>query len=280
MKDLEYNRATLFIQAGGCRLNVFRVGNSPRLNTVQEGADHLRAMKWTHTHFTYEVFFVTSGSLTLVTEYYTRAYRSTVLIIPPKLKHFSVPTAGESYCLLFSFDEGSQAASMLEKQLSDGILAFPMAEDVAFYIRQFTEKTMENTDEAEADAEHLACLIFARILAAIRQEKTDLSRKKQQASKHISAIEAFINQNIHRKLALSDVSAAVYLSTKQIARIIEREYGCSFSELITDKRLAQAVLLLKNTDMKIADIAAQTFCGAPTYFYAVFKSKYGMSQLK
>jgi len=32
--------------------------------------------------------------------------------------------------------------------------------------------------------------------------------------------------------------------------------------------------------MKIAEIANQIFCGSETYFYSLFKAKYGISPLK
>jgi len=76
------------------------------------------------------------------------------------------------------------------------------------------------------------------------------------------------------------VANNIFLSEKQISRIIEKEYKCTFSELLTEKRLAIAEVLLKTTDMKISDIAAQAFYGTETYFYTIFKNKYGMSPLK
>ena len=93
-------------------------------------------------------------------------------------------------------------------------------------------------------------------------------------------IKSYINNNIYVKLTLSDVAKHMYLSPKQVSRIIEKEYGCTFSNLITEKRLAVAAVMLKNTDLKISEIAAQTFYGTETYFYSLFKSKYGISPLK
>ena len=72
----------------------------------------------------------------------------------------------------------------------------------------------------------------------------------------------------------------MHLSRKQICRIISREYGCTFSQLLQNKRLSNAVSLLKNTDMPIEQIAAATFGASSSYFYAVFRKKYGMTPLR
>ena len=72
----------------------------------------------------------------------------------------------------------------------------------------------------------------------------------------------------------------VYLSTKQISRIIKKEYGCTLSQLVTDKKLAAAKKLLKDTDMKIGEIALAVNLGAENYFYLLFKKKYNQTPLQ
>ena len=267
------------IQAGGCRLQVFRVGKSPLLSGSSSPPRNPVISKRAHTHFTYEVFFVTSGFLELVTEEQTKAYQNAILIIPPRIKHFSVPSQGESYCLLFSFLDKVPGSQDIQTQLDRGILELPMAEDTAFYVKRFAEKTEENTPNGEEDARHLAALIFSWVLRVIRQGQAVSMPTVRGPERHISAIEQYLNRNIRKKVTLSDVAQSVHLSTRQTARIIEKEYGCSFSALIMDKRLASASILLKNTQLPIAQVAAQTFFGTPTYFYTVFRRKYGMTPL-
>ncbi len=131
---------------------------------------------------------------------------------------------------------------------------------------------------AERDVGHLCGLIFGELADSLSVSSGALGSPA--GSEHISRIEGYINGNLREKLTLEAVSAAVHLSTKQISRIIKREYGTTFLELVTEKRLAAAEMLLKNSDMKVADIAAQTFPGTETHFYTVFKKHYGISPLK
>lgn len=265
------------INLGGIEVKVFEVGGSPRIRTRKKSDPLL--LQGIHTHFTHEIFFAVNGRLKLVTEDYTRTFERSVLIIPPRLKHSSFPDAEGNFCLLFSIED-TPAGNALKEKLQDGITDLPITEDIVFFIRKLAEKCAIPTAAAERDCIHLAALIFNEVFAALSPEKQTAPGYEKSSREHISAIDAFINANLRKKFTLSDVAKSVFLSTKQIARIIEREYGMTFSEMVAEKRLAAAELLLKNTDLKIAEIAARTFPGTESYFYTLFKKKYGMSPLR
>lgn len=258
------------------KIRVHTVGDTPRRFPAPKSIDNNRIKK-VHTHFTYEVFFVNRGKLKLITELFTKDYEKSILIVPPRLKHISVPLLGESFCLLFSFEKTSKEISEFEKLTKDNVLELKMTEEIAFYIENFAEKIEKNS---ETEAYHLASLLFENIFRNIRTDKVSAEKKVKSKTNNIGNIEVFINRNINKKITLKDVSKNIFLSEKQISRIIEKEYGCTFSELLTEKRLAIAEVLLKTTDMKISDIASQTFYGTESYFYTVFKNKYGVSPLK
>lgn len=266
----------IIIQTGEYKITVYTVGNTPRRFPAPKSIDNNRIKK-VHTHFTYEVFFVNKGKLKLITELFTKDYEKSILIVPPKFKHISVPLLGESFCLLFSVEKTSKEISEFEKLTKDNVLELKMTEEIAFYIEKFAEKIEKNS---ESESYHLASLLFENIFKMLKSDRTFTDKKVKSKANNIGNIEVFINRNINKKITLKDVSKSIFLSEKQISRIIEREYGCTFSELLAEKRLAIAEVLLKNTDMKISDIASQTFYGTESYFYTVFKNKYGVSPLK
>lgn len=260
----------LHIKACDFPVSVFRVESSPRLVDNSAIEKHKLDMKLLHTHFTYEVFFVVSGSLKLTTQQSRKEYGKSVIIVPPKLNHVSIRD-GECYCLLFSFDK--------DLALSNEVHHIPMSEEITFYIRKLTEKSLLHTKNAENSVHHLASLIFTEILNSVTPIK-NISPRNPHKKLHINAIDEYINQNFRKQVTLAEVAKHVHLSQKQITRIIKQEYNCSFTELLSNKRLGNAVSLLNNTDLSIAQIIEETFCNSPNYFYRVFRKKYGTSPLQ
>ena len=274
------NKQPLYIKAADFPISVYRVGHSPKLLSTAKRIITEQITQNIHSHFTYEVFFVVNGTLDFVTEHYTLHYQNKILIIPPGFKHCCLFEQAECYCLLFSFQEDSDRTTAIKQQLNEGIQTIEITDNAVFYIRNFTEKILQNSLDGEAAANHLAALLFSEVLLPFRQEIHSSEKKSQSRSRHISTIEEYININIHRKFSLADVSSAIFLSTRQISRIIEQEYGCSFSQLVMNMRLDHCRRLLKNTEMPVGEIAKQVFSDTPNYFYAAFKRRFGISPAK
>ncbi len=265
----------LHIRAGEYPLQVFRTAESPRLQVNSSAQERSSVLGTLHTHFTYEVFFVVSGKITLVTQTEHTDYSQSIVMIPPQIPHVTIRD-GESYCLLFAFDE----ETTIDAWLKSGVCVLPLNEEITFYIRTLTEKSLSCTAEGEQAAKYLSALIFFHILSTVKPEKQGAQVRKGHMARHINSIDEYINHHLNQKITLNDIASAVHLSTKQVSRIVLQEYHCSVPELLSSKRLANAVSLLTNTDMPVAQIIDTVFCHSPHYFYTVFRKKYGISPLQ
>jgi len=265
----------LHIKAGSHPLQVFRTAESPRLQVNSSTEERSSVLGALHTHFTYEVFFVVSGKITLVTQTEHTDYSQAIVMIPPQIPHVTIRD-GESYCLLFAFDE----ESTIDAWLKSGVCVLPLDEEITFYIRTLTEKSLTCTPEGEQAAEYLSALLFFHIFSAVKPEKQGDQLRKGHTERHINRIDEYINHHLNQKITLHDIAEAVHLSAKQVSRIVFQEYHCSVPELLSSKRLANAVSLLANTDMPVAQIIDTVFCHTPHYFYTVFRKKYGISPLQ
>ena len=275
----QINRPTLTISVSGIKLKVIRVGKSVRLVSQGVATPKIRRI---HSHFTYEAFFVTEGSLEIVTDAESITYERGVVIIPPHIGHYTVPKSNGCFCLLFSLESSSKnknRCASIQKKLDDGVCRMPISTDMEYYISALARKSEEETAMSEKDVELLASLIFNELVNLLAPE-TGNSYVRSAESKHIGAIETYINDNFYKKIRLSDVAAQVYLSDRQVSRILQKEYGCTLSELVNEKKLASAKMMLKNTDAKISEIASHVNLGAENYFYMLFKKKYGVSPLQ
>ena len=274
------NQSTFTLNVLNMRIKVIRVGNSPRLKKTEQISQN--RMRRIHSHFTYEAFFVTGEALTLVTEAEQRVYERKIVIIPPRIGHYTVASGDGSFCLLFSFEKskkGEQKADLVREQLNRGVCELELSEDIEYYIRAIARKTETHEMGSERDAELLTALVFGEMMRGLLPREV-LPEPVKIESKHIAAIETFVNANYHHRIALTDVAAHVYLSTRQVSRILQKEYGCTLSELVTEKRLAQAKMMLKNTDESVGQIALRVGIGSENYFFALFKKKYGITPLK
>lgn len=252
------------LDIGGIKIKVYQIGGTPVIKNAEPESAPMRI----HTHFTYEIFFITEGTLMMTVGEDSYKLGKGICIIPPYLKHCSSHKNDNSFCLLFSLEASHDG---IRKQLDRGMTLLPISEEICFYIRTLASKATQR------DTELLTELIFNGVFSLLAPEH---NRPALPAPReHISAIESFINTNYKRKLTLQDVADHVYLSTKQVSRILEKEYGMGFSELVTNKRMASAEAMLINTDLKISQIAAELFCDTPTYFYTLFRKKHGTSPL-
>lgn len=273
----------LDITVFGMDLKVFRIGHTPGIKYFNTTANKSVVMKSVHTHFTYEVFFVTQGTLELVTEESTGVYERKILIIPPKIPHYSTPSQSGSFCLLFSFEQQKRSSAWqqrVEQRLKDGICQIELSADAAFYIQKIAEKCVQEDKTAEKEAQLLATLLFYEIFSGLFPEGRQRQFWEKGSEKHIYEIEWFINSHLKQKISLADVAQHICLSTRQVSRIIAKEYGCSFADLVANKKLTSAEMLIKNTNIPVGEIAAQANLGSANYFYTLFKKHYGISPLQ
>lgn len=248
---------------------VLTAGSSLRIPRTERDPEEM--LRHTHTHFTYEILFAMDGELTLATEDFIRSYRNEVVIVPPGIKHCSGPRAEGCYCLLVLPEEGES----LPLLTSEAPLAIGMSEDVAFYIRRLAQVWGIDGEERS----HLVALLLHRVFDSLPGEgKTARTSPSERAP--IGVIEAYINSRYSQPITLKTLSEVVHLCEKQVARIIKREYGVTLAQLLAQKRVGAAEMLLKNSDLPVSTIAERVSPTAENYFYTQFRELRGMTPLQ
>ena len=84
----------------------------------------------------------------------------------------------------------------------------------------------------------------------------------------------YIEQNYASDISLKDLSEYTHTHTNHICRLFSQELGCSFNDILTLKRLEASKILLKNTNMKIYEIAELVGYHKPAYYSELFKKYY------
>ncbi len=88
---------------------------------------------------------------------------------------------------------------------------------------------------------------------------------------------AYIEENYMKDITLEELSGRAKVSPQHFCRLFKAHMGMRPLEYIARRRIAEAKLLLQETDLPVADIGARTGYPDPTYFGAVFRKYEGVS---
>ncbi len=80
--------------------------------------------------------------------------------------------------------------------------------------------------------------------------------------------------------SLTELSDKLHYDFAWLSREIKRKTGKTYTELVQEKRLSQAKYLLKNTDLNVDEIAAQTGYNNIAYFHKLFQKDTGITPHK
>lgn len=93
----------------------------------------------------------------------------------------------------------------------------------------------------------------------------------------VNTIREYINANYSKPVGLAEASRFVGRNPSYISRLVREHTGKSFTQLLTDKRMHEAKRLLKETNLKVTEIAERTGYMNVRYFTRVFKATMNMS---
>lgn len=77
--------------------------------------------------------------------------------------------------------------------------------------------------------------------------------------------------------SFEELAQSLHYSESWLSREIKRKTGKTYTQLIQEKRLAQAAFLLRNTDRNVADISVAVGYENISYFHRLFTAAYGQS---
>lgn len=78
-------------------------------------------------------------------------------------------------------------------------------------------------------------------------------------------------------ISLEQLAQNLNYSTAYLSRLIKKETGSTFSELLQELRIQKAKDLLRKSEVKINSVAVQTGYSDISYFISVFKKKTGVT---
>lgn len=111
---------------------------------------------------------------------------------------------------------------------------------------------------------------FYRLLSRDRAEDA-VPRPKTTGRRHMDRLLRFIELNYTRPITQQDASRVLFLSPRQISRLIRSEFGTTFHRYLTNYRTQCAVRLLRDTTLTINEVAEQSGFSSYHHLYLAMK---------
>lgn len=105
----------------------------------------------------------------------------------------------------------------------------------------------------------------------------EYNNRKHYSDAVVKAIATINMQWGNSELSLQSVADSLYVSAPYLSRLFSKETGENFASYLTRKRINEAMWLLKNTNLKMYEIAQKTGYTSQHYFSNTFKKVLGIS---
>ncbi len=100
-------------------------------------------------------------------------------------------------------------------------------------------------------------------------------RNKPGCRKVINDIKSYVNLHYFEEISLRQISSEFFMNESYLSDLFKREAGVSFSTYLTNLRIHQAKILLKQQDLKPNEIGEMVGYRNSGYFFRVFKKVTG-----
>ncbi len=249
-------------------------------NVFSDNTDKITLLQTLHYHNYYEIFFIKHGTLTIATSTENLFFSDCIVIIPPKFYHYSSCDSEDNCIVTVELEEKQNYTqtmglfAMLEKKSEKNEpFFFSFTPDIDFYTEKIFNIIQFPDSFFQDKLFHLFYLLFFEIFqnacSDFKPKPTHNCMEKE--STYASILETIIANEFKNDLSLPYVAEQLHLSERHTSRIICKLYGVPLSQVVMEKRIAIAKQFLKNTSMKVSQIAYQVGFQTENYFYNSFR---------
>lgn len=241
-----------------------------------------------HTHSAYEFHFVAEGeSLVKLDNESFRVEKGQFYITKPGEYHEQTNVESKKYveysmnCSITStHTENIEEALIYERLNQDQCKGYEDNNGILMLFEKVLECAYYEKIGYYSKIQHYILLILIASVQVLSENedynyKVPLKQKKDQY--RFDQITQYIHDNVHGPIITKDIANYMYLSEKQVSRIIKKETGISTKQYINKIKLKKAKDLLKNTNLLIKEIADTLGFTSQYYFSQFFKREEGYS---
>lgn len=139
---------------------------------------------------------------------------------------------------------------------------------------------LQAADSGEQNEYEFQQALFNDIVNQYRLENPMSVQPAAEGDPVVAQAVAYINDNLHKKLKLTALADASYLSYVQFSRRFKAAVGMTVQEYITDLRLKKAKTLLGDSELPVKDVARSCGFANEYYFSNFFREHQNLSPTK
>lgn len=265
--------------------SAFELG-SLQVSPVHMRIEQLRPIIAAHTHSntSYEIHYTRQGRGTVTIDGVSRPVEAdTLYITGPGVVHAQVSQSASpivEYCLYLNCRQVSAARNDPFALFAE--TAFWMGRDEGRLRPLMEQLIQENRQPLPGAAEMSETILKQIIIRLTRMYRQDAAAPVPSPAPLLTRAglmpiieDAFFYR--YRTLTLSDLSRLLNLSTRQTQRLIKQNFGKTFSQKLTEARMAAASQYLLNTDLSVTEIGERAGFSSIEHFSAAFRRFTGQS---
>lgn len=112
------------------------------------------------------------------------------------------------------------------------------------------------------------------VQAVMRQVR---SRREQEAGSVMEQAKAFVHEHFQDNISMEEVAEQVHLSPFYFSKLFKQHFGETFTDYITQLRIAHARTLIEQNRLSLKEICFEVGYKDPNYFSRVFKKVTGVA---
>ena len=255
----------------GGRINVCRHENVITTRNEWSGMSH--------NHAAGELHVVLDGAATVeVNGKAVEVEKKHALLIAPGLYHNPVAVEGDfdRFSVTFEMEDG-MLPQVLREKVPDWTV-FPVIEEVLEICRSLFA---ESCHTAWFSMDVIPGLLTRLLVCCFRllQIRPTALPTPPPITKgwRNDRIDAWFETHLHLPAKAEDLAEKLFVSRRQLNRILQECYGMNFRDKLLQARMDRAMWLLRHTDRSVGEIAEAVGYTASSSFYHVFRQQSGIT---
>lgn len=238
-------------------------------------------MQEQHTHDAYELYYLFTGERDyFIRDRTYRVKRGSFVLVDRHELHRTIDTGVPDHeRLVINFNDCLLADFPL--QAHSGVITLPPQEQ--YKGESIIQDLLSEAKGAAAGRDMMLEALFKQLLLLVFRAQADQPTQEDQPSaahQITSDIAAYVGTHFHEPLRLNDVATKFFISPYHLSRKFKQCTGFGFAEYVQLVRMREAQRLLRDTNLKMNEIAEQIGMESVAHFHKLFKQTNDCSPLQ